>query len=123
MNKKALIIDDEAQVRKAIAEALRSLGWETEGAGLTQAAEALLASGETPFGMVFLPVSATSFGSLSEMAKKASRACLVVALADLDRERELRRAVFEGLADEFLPLPFTPGDIANIARFARGDGA
>lgn len=122
MSKKALIIDDEAQIRDAIASALEPLGWKAEAASVDEASGSLAAAGEEPFEMVFLPVSSKAFVSLSGKARKASAACLVVALADLDRKDELSQAVYAGMADDFLPLPFSPGDLGNVAKLARGAG-
>lgn len=118
--KKALVVDDDAQVRSEISLCLQALGWSSTGMSLSRALGGLAGPETEVYSLAFLPVSFDGFPDLSRSIRKAAQGCLVIALADLDRENELRSAVFSGLADDFLPLPFSPNDLKGLCKLSAG---
>jgi DNA-binding response OmpR family regulator len=116
----ALVVDDDAQVRSEISLGLAALGWSSEGMSMASAAGG---SAEIPFAkysLVFMPASADGFACLASSVREAAKGCLVIALADLDREDGLKAAIASGAADDFLGLPFSPQDLRGICKLLEG---
>jgi DNA-binding response OmpR family regulator len=119
----ALVVDDDAHVRSEISLGLAALGWSSEGMSMARAADG---SQEIPFGeysLVFIPVSADGFACLASSVREAAKGCLVIALADLDREDDLKAAIASGRADDFLCLPFSPQDLRGVCKLIEGRSA
>lgn len=118
--KKAIVVDDDPLVRSEISLCLEALGWSSAGMSLSRARSGLAGPEAEGCSIAFLPASAEGFSELSRSARAAAKGCLVVAIADLDRETELRAAIHSGLADDFLPLPFAPADVKGLCKLSGG---
>jgi DNA-binding response OmpR family regulator len=122
MMKKALIVDDDPDLRSELASCLGSSGWscaQCEASG----AIGFLGSGDArDLALVFIPVGRGEFKALAESARLNAPGALVIAMADLDGKKDLRAAVESGLIDDFLPIPFSPGDARGICKLVRDNG-
>ncbi len=118
--RKALVVDDDAQVRSDIRSGLASMGWECEGMSVEGAERGLPEGGMGSYALVLAALSSPGFGDLASAARDAPGGRLVVAIADLDRRAELESAIRSGGADDFLPLPFSFQDLRGLCRLAEG---
>ncbi|MEO8183312.1 MAG: sigma-54 dependent transcriptional regulator [Deltaproteobacteria bacterium] len=110
---RALIVDDEPNIRSTLSVCLESIGCEVHAA--VGAREALAVVERRPFDLVFLDVrlgQADGMTVLSEMLRMAPRLAVVMITAFASIESAVQ-AVKAG-AQDYLPKPFTPAQIRII---------
>ncbi|HEV3028148.1 MAG TPA: sigma-54 dependent transcriptional regulator, partial [Planctomycetota bacterium] len=116
---RALVVDDERNIRTTLAVCLESLGCAVSSAESTGAAEA--AMGRGCFDVVFVDLQLGRENGLDLLPKLLAlnpsvQAVVITAFATIDTAVE---AIRRGAAD-YLPKPFTPAQIEHIvARLAR----
>jgi len=116
----AFVFEDDQAVRQDLSEAIRACGWECCCAGMADGPETLRLKGGPRLGAVFASLSAGLPEALFKTAKSMDPQAFIVAIADLDQDDLLFRALERGLADEFLALPFSRADIAGILKLVGG---
>ena len=117
----AFVFEDDQVVRQDLGEAIRACGWECHCAGMAEGPETLRLKAGPRLGAVFASLSAGLPEALSRAAKGMDPRAFIVAIADLDQDDLLYRALERGLADEFLPLPFSRADVAGILKLVGGE--
>jgi CheY-like chemotaxis protein len=118
--RRALVVDDDAQLRSDIRSGLESMGWECEGMSVEGASQGLPDDRIARYALVLMALGSPGFGDLASAAREAPGGRLVVAIADLDRRAELESAIRSGSADDFLPLPFSLHDLRGLCKLAEG---
>jgi DNA-binding response OmpR family regulator len=122
MMKKALIVDDEPDLRSELADYLGSSGWSCLQSEVSGAKGKLESDEARGLSIVFIPARRETFRPLAESARLNAPGSLIIAMADLDGKKDLRAAVESGLVDDFLPIPFSPGDVRGIYKLVRDNG-
>ncbi len=112
---RALVLDDDPEVRDGLSRAIESSGWKCVSAPVAAAARAM-APASGGFGAVFVSLSAAGWGEAARAARKSFPGAAVVAIADLDGRTELDEALDSALVEDFISLPFASGEIAGVMR-------
>lgn len=110
---RALIVDDEPNIRSTLSVCLESIGCEVHAAA--GAREALAVVERRPFDVVFLDVrlgQADGIALLAEMLQRAPRLFVVMITAYASIESAIQ-SIRTG-AQDYLPKPFTPAQIRLI---------
>jgi DNA-binding response OmpR family regulator len=120
--KKALIVDDDPDLRSEIGNCLGSFGWSSVQSGLADVQASLESGDARDSALVFIPARAGDFAGIAESVRVHAPESLIIAMADLDGKKELRAALESGLVDDFLPIPFSPSDLRGIYKLVGVNG-
>jgi hypothetical protein len=117
----AFVFDDDPRVRGELCRVIETSGWVCQASVLAEGVELLKRKGNSQLRAVFVSLSEGLPAEIVETARLVGPGAFVVAIADLDRRPLLDRALADGLADDFIPLPFSKGDVAGVMKLIGGN--
>jgi len=109
MAERLLMIEDDAELARLVAEYLRPLGFEVEAAGT--AAEGLRRLGAGPFAAVLLDVMLPDLDGFEVCRRIRASSDVPVVMLTARGDDEDRIAGLETGADDYLPKPFNPREL------------